>query len=224
MQDIYCVDVSGKACWFSHPSCKTLKHKRQSYRHMFCLSVCCRSLGSDQHLPVVPGRGRSNVRHAGFAISVPSCRTAVGVRWPCMPSGRLSGGHPVECQCVYFHVDKCRPLSSNTQTPALWNSADKDPMSVLDGVYVDLGSHVVLSTITWLQQPALWWKSLHLCDRLGEYGRLFRNSSNPCARPKSHHHHLHIFLYLLNDAKTSQWGSYSRQRVCYSSFRKPIKS
>ena len=47
----------------------------------YAVSVCCRSLGSDEHLPVVPGRGRSHVRHAGgVAIGVPGCRTTVGVR------------------------------------------------------------------------------------------------------------------------------------------------
>jgi len=220
-----CIDVSGEEIGVSVPPCMSLNQKRQSYRHMMCLSVCYRSLGSDQHLPVVPGRGRSHVRHAGgVAVSVPGCRPAVGVRWPCMPSGRLRGGHTVECQCVYVHVDKCRPLSSNTQTPALWNSADEDPMSVLDGVYLDLGSHVVLSPVTWRQQAGVWSRCLHLYARLGEYGRVFRNSSNSYARPEPHHHHVHIFLYLLNDAKTSQWGSYSRQRVRDSSLGKPIKS
>lgn len=64
-----------------------------------------------------------------------------------MSNRGLPGSNAMGSLGLHIHVDKCRPILGRQKAITLRNHSDKDKMSVLDGVHVDLRSHDVLPSI-----------------------------------------------------------------------------
>lgn len=119
-----------------------------------CWSVHCCSAwgGGDQLLPAVTGRGGLAVRPARrAAVRLPRARPLLGLRRHRVPPPRLPGGHAVGRPGLHLHVDERGSIPGRAEATALRDCADQDPMSVLDGLHLDISGHDVLSSPPGLQ-------------------------------------------------------------------------
>lgn len=147
-----------------------------------------------------------------------------GIRGYNLSNSGLRGGDALVRKRVYLHVDQRRPIPSSSQTAEVRNNPNKDAMSVLDGVHLDLRSHAVLSSFVGLQQAALRSRCVHLHAGLGEHGSVLSNAGHFGIRPKFDHHRLHLLVHILHDAKVEKWSSHPWQGIRDSAIRKLSKS